>query len=287
MALFDCTEILINKFLEKLREGYEHNHGGNNGHYADIIVWAGRSLMGIIANTDALYHNVEHTIQVTLVGQEILRGKHVAEGGVTCDDWLNFMISLMAHDIGYVKGICRKDDVQKRIFATDTKGGNVQLLPGKTDASLTPYHVGRGQTFIDERFGNHTIIKAETIKNNIENTRFPVPEDDAESGNTDYPNLLRAADLIGQLSDPHYLNKITALFYEFEEVGINAKLGYKNPGDLRDNYPAFYWKHAHPFIKDTLKYLELTPAGRDIVANLFSNIFYVQYRNDIGEKTAA
>jgi hypothetical protein len=39
-----------------------------------------------IANRDALYHNVEHTILVTLVGQEVLRGKHMREGGVSSED---------------------------------------------------------------------------------------------------------------------------------------------------------------------------------------------------------
>jgi hypothetical protein len=34
-------------------------------------------------------------------------------------------------------------------------------------------------------------------------------------------SLVRAADLIGQLGGPHYLQKANALYYEFEEIGIN------------------------------------------------------------------
>ena len=60
--------------------------------------------MEIIANSDAPYHNAEHTMMVTLVGQEILRGKHIREGGVTPRDWLHFISSLLCHDIGYVRG---------------------------------------------------------------------------------------------------------------------------------------------------------------------------------------
>jgi hypothetical protein len=33
-----------------------------------------------IAHSDALYHNVEHTVTVLLVGQEILRCKHICAG---------------------------------------------------------------------------------------------------------------------------------------------------------------------------------------------------------------
>jgi hypothetical protein len=49
---------------------------------------------------------------------------------------------------------------------------------------------------------------------------------------------LRAADLIGQLGDPHYLRKANALYYEFDEAGVNRQLGYTSPRDLVDLYPA-------------------------------------------------
>src|SRR5262245_23351295 len=55
------------------------------------------------------YHDLGHTICVTLVGQEVLRGKHLREGGVSPRDWLHFITSLLCHDIGYVRGICRND----------------------------------------------------------------------------------------------------------------------------------------------------------------------------------
>jgi hypothetical protein len=58
--------------------------------------------------------------------------------------------------------------------------------------------------------------------------------------------LLRAADLIGQLGDPHYLKKTNALYYEFEEIGLNKQLGYETPADLVDKYPQFYWNSISP-----------------------------------------
>ena len=88
-----------------------------------------------------------------------------------------------------------------------------------------------------------------------------------------YSGLARAADLIGQLSDPRYLKKISSLFYEFEEVGTNKVLGYKTPGDLRRNYAKFYWNGVFPYIPAALKYLELTQEGKQIVANLYANVF--------------
>jgi hypothetical protein len=153
----------------------------------------------------------------------------------------------------------------------------VQLTPGASDASLTAYHVDRAKLFIDERFGGHRLIDAEIIKRNIKLTRFPVPAKEDHQDTVNYPGLVRAADLIGQLSDPRYLKKISALFYEFEENGTNKHLGYRHPGHLRNNYPKFYWHGVYPYIKDGLNYLSLTQQGKQIIANLHSNVFVVEH----------
>lgn len=273
--MFNGIEILINAFVQRLKAGYHKTYGNLNPNYADIIAWAGGMALENIANSDALYHDVEHTILVTLVGQEVLRGRHIREGGVSSEDWLHFMISLVCHDIGYVRGVCRQD--QGNLCATGIAHTMMELPPGATDAALTAYHVDRGKLFIAERFSGHKLLDTETIKHNIELTRFPVPtaEDHQETNN--YPGLVRASDLIGQLSDPRYLKKITALFYEFEETGVNKVLGYRNPGDLRQNYPHFYWSTVYPYIRDALRYLSLTQQGQQITASLYANVFMVEH----------
>lgn len=275
--MFNATEILINAFVQKLREGYRRTYGGLKTDNEDIIAWAGSMAMENIANSDALYHNVEHSIMVALVGQEILRGKHIREGGITSDDWLHFIISLVCHDIGYVKGVCRSDRETERLYATGQNGEMVYLPPGASDASLTAYHVDRAKLFIDERFGGHKLIEAEVIKRNIELTRFPVPIEGDHQDTVNFPGLIRASDLIGQMSDPRYLKKISALYYEFEETGVNQALGYRNPGDLRRNYSMFYWNGVYPYIQQALRYLGLTQQGKQIVANLYSNVFVIEH----------
>ena len=275
--MFNPTMVMIDTFVERLRAGYCRTYGGLKPDYPDIIVWAGNMALENIANSDALYHNVEHTIFVTLVGQAILRGKHIRFGGVHCEDWLHCIISLLCHDIGYVKGVCLQDRPRERVYATGIENLLISLPTGLTDASLTPYHVDRGKLFIEERFGGHKLIDTETIKNNIELTRFPVPADADHQDTNNFPGLIRAADLIGQLSDPRYWQKISGLFYEFEETGVNKTLGYKTPGDLRRNYPKFYWNVVYPYIQDGLRYLELTQEGKQILANLYANIFVVEH----------
>ena len=70
-----------------------------------------------------------------------------------------------------------------------------------------------------DRFAKSKLLDATRIANAIESTRFPPGAHD--SGNEE-GMLVRAADLIGQLGDPHYLRKANALYYEFEEVGMKA-----------------------------------------------------------------
>lgn len=275
--MFNATEILINSFVQKLRDGYHRTYGGLKTDNEDIIAWAGSMAMENIANSDALYHNVEHSILVTLVGQEILRGKQIREGGVTPEDWLHFIISLVCHDIGYVKGVCRSDREAERMYATGRDSEMIYLQPGASDAALTPYHVDRAKLFIKERFGGHKLIDADLIKQNIELTRFPVPKAEDHQDTANYPGLIRASDLIGQLSDPRYLRKVSALYYEFEETGVNQLLGYHNPGDVRQSYSKFYWKGVYPYIQEGLRYLELTQQGKQIIANLYSNVFVVEH----------
>lgn len=277
MTVFNSTSVLIDSFLHRLRASYSRVYGGRRAEHVDIIHAAGLMAMEIIANSDALYHDVEHSMMVTLVGQEILLGKYLREGGVEPLDWTHFIISLCCHDIGYVRGICPGD--REGIAVIDAAGNTVAIPPGATDAFLTPYHVERGKLFIRFRFRDHPIVDVETIVANIENTRFPVPHAGDPAEGADYPGLVRAADLIGQLADPDYLRKLPALFHEFEETGAAARIGCASAEDLRDGYPDFYWKMVSDHVAAGVEYLRGTQEGRQWVAGLYSNIFSQEHRN--------
>jgi len=274
--MFNPTELVIEGFVEQLQIAYCRNYGELEASNREIIAWAGRMALEHFANSNALYHNMEHTIMVTLVGQEILRGKHIREGGVSHRDWLNFIISLLCHDIGHIRGICR-DDREGR-YTTGIKNEMVTLPFGATDASMSPYHVDRGKLFIRERFGGNPLIDAEVIAANIELTRFPVPEDSDHQSTSSHPGLVRSADLIGQLADPHYLRKLPMLFYEFQETGVNKQLGYHSPFDLRTQYPSFYWGIVSRYIQDALHYLRITIEGKQWIANLYSHVFASEHK---------
>ncbi len=282
--MLNLTESIINTCVERLQAGYRNTYGNLKPDYADEVGRVASMALKNIANSNALYHNVEHTILVTLVGQEILRGKHIRYGSVSCEDWLHFIISLLFHDIGYVKGACLQDKPNERLYDKGIDAELIFLPPGSTDASLTPYHVDRGKVFFEEFFSAHYLIDIEVVKQNIEMTRFPVPDDEEHQDTVNYPGLVRAADLIGQLSDPRYLEKMPALFYEFEETGVNTNLGYSNPDDLRAGYPKFFRSVVYPLIEKGLHHLKVTKEGKEIIANLYKNVSVVE--QEIMDKTS-
>jgi hypothetical protein len=85
--------------------------------------------------------------------------------------------------------------------------------------------------------------------------------------------LVRAADLIGYLGDPHYLRKTNALFCEFQETGHNRQFGYETSTDLTNLFPQFYYNRVAPHIQSAIRYLNVTSSGRRWIANLYSNVF--------------
>jgi hypothetical protein len=278
--MLNIQGLVIQHFVKELREAYQQTYNTMQPQYGNILEWTGRLALESIANSDILYHNVEHTIMVSLVGQSILKGKHLREGGVTPKDWLHVMMALLCHDIGYVKNVCRRDDGPNNRFATGVGDEMFDVPPGGTDAALTYHHVNRSKLFIRERFGAAMLVDAvddELICDYIEITRYPVPDGDLYKDTCSYGGLVRAADFIGQLGDPSYLRKVPALYYEFEEIGANKRIGYKSPGHMRQNFTQFYWQEVRPYIQDALKYLQVTQEGKQWIANLHSHVFDMEH----------
>jgi hypothetical protein len=259
---------------ENLTSTYRLYFGTLNPEYCTMLGVGSRLVIERISASDALYHNAEHTILVTLVGQDILRGKMLLHP-LQPADWVHFIFALLCHDIGYVRGVCSGDDEHTAII--DDNGGRMRLPRGASDAVLTPHHVNRGKVFVRERFRESPYLDAERLAKAIELTRFPVPNDDDHMETDTEAGLVRAADLIGQLADPRYPQKLNALYYEFVETGAADALNLQSPADLVDIYPGFYWNKIQPYIKDALVYLRLTSEGRQWIAGLHSHVFAAEH----------
>jgi hypothetical protein len=244
--------------------------GSSQAHLVETVPSIARIAIECIGNRDALYHNVEHSMLVTLAGHDILRGRAL-HTHMTAEDYAHVIIACLTHDIGYVRGLFKADDNDG--YVVDTAGRKVTLPRGSSDASLLPYHVDRSKIFAMERIEGMPQLDKHRVAGAIEGTRFPssIPSEAEECD--EEAALLRAADLIGQLGDPHYIRKANALYYEFEEAGLNRQLGYSSPADLVNLYPQFYWNSVAPQVQTAIRYLNVTSSGRQWIANLYSNVF--------------
>jgi hypothetical protein len=268
MVVITVPELAAESLGSFLADHMTRRFGSTDAGLTELIPLAARLALECIGNSDALYHNVEHTMLVTLAGYDIMRGRALLMP-TDASDFAHVIIACLLHDIGYVRGILKGDGADG--YVVDGKGGKTKLPRGASDAALMPYHVDRSKLFVMDRLANSNVVDAARIARAIEFTRFPPVEavdQDKEEG-----LLVRAADLIGQLGDPHHLRKANALYYEFEEVGMNRQLGYTSPADLTDSYPQFFWNSISPHIQTAIQYLNVTSSGRQWIAGLYSNVF--------------
>ena len=267
--MITIPELAAEALGSHLAERLDRRFGSTDKGLIELVQSAAQIALDCIGNSDALYHNFEHTMLVTLCGYDIVRGR-MLQTPTSASDFAHVLIACLLHDIGYVRGILKGDSAEGYII--DAKGNKTKLPRGSSDAALLPHHVDRSKLFVMDRIGKIEALDAIRIANAIESTRFPVAAGGDTSDNED-GMLVRAADLIGQLGDPHYLRKANALYYEFEEAGMNRQLGYTSPADLTELYPHFYWNSISPYIQNAISYLNVTSSGRFWIANLYSNLF--------------
>ena len=268
--MMTVPELAADALGEFLASYMRRRFGSSEAHLVEMVPSIARIAIECIGNSDALYHNVEHTMLVTLAGHDILRGRAL-HAHMPAEDYAHVIIACLTHDIGYVRGLFKADD--KEGYVVDDKGRKVTLPRGASDAALLPYHVDRSKMFAMERIAGVAKLDRNRIARAIEGTRFPssIPTEGEEID--EEAALLRAADLIGQLGDPHYIRKANALYYEFEESGLNRQFGYSSPADLVNLYPQFYWNSVAPHVQTAIRYLNVTSSGRQWIANLYSNVF--------------
>ncbi|HVY19509.1 MAG TPA: metal-dependent phosphohydrolase [Bauldia sp.] len=275
--MITVPELAADALGEFLSEYMQRRYGPSESQLTQLVPSVARIALESIGNSDALYHNIEHTMLVTLACHDILRGRAL-QSDTPASDYAHIIVACLMHDIGYVRGILPGDD--DKGFVVDDKGKKVKLERGASDAALTPYHVDRSKLFVKHRFSDIELLDETRIANAVEATRFPATLTSSVDEIGEEGALLRAADLIGQLGDPHYIRKANALYYEFDEAGLNRQLGYANPADLVEKYPAFYYNMIAPFIQPAVRHLNVTASGRQWIANLYSNVFRAE--RDIG-----
>jgi hypothetical protein len=201
------------------------------------------------APVDLKYHNLRHTLMATVCMAEILEGYQNGKGNLTARDYELAIAAVLLHDSGYLK------------LKTDTAG---------TGAKYTFCHIMRSCAFAASYLPEIGVSEIE-VENVVSAINCTGPHSDISRLRFRDPVAkmvgcaLATADYLGQLSDPHYPEKLGFLFAEFHESDEFANVpperrAFKSADELIRRTPSFWLKFVQPKLErdfeSTYRWLE-------------------------------
>jgi len=101
--MLDMAATAADRLGQILTDEFKRNFGSGHSDRAERLGSIARVALECLARSDALYHTVEHTFLVTLVGLDIMRGRSLSVR-IAPDEFNHVLIACLLHDIGYVRG---------------------------------------------------------------------------------------------------------------------------------------------------------------------------------------
>ena len=273
--MFRPSEILIDKFVDRLNQNYTASFGDGVAGHRDTIRQVARMALPRIARSNALYYDLGYAFLITLVGQEMLIGRITRDGDVTSSDWVHFVASLLCATVGFGRSACPDDT--EGTCVVDEAGQTIKLPRGATDGYLWPYFANRSKIFVRHYFRDHPVLDPKVLATNIEYFRFP-PLPDRNLETASHPGLLRTAFYIGAVADPHFLLKMRRIFLQATESGVADQLGYPTPEEFFAAYTTIFWNILYPLIIDGMELLKYTGEGRGWLANMHGHLLVEEHR---------
>ena len=165
------------------------------------------------------YHNHHHTLEVALCAARLLHGLHLS-GRTPGPDGIDLtLMGALLHDVGYLK---RSDEV------------------AGTGAQFAPDHVARGIEFARAHLAAEPAAFLDGLANVILVTDHHLPVDRLHfsSAEEELAGLATGtADLVSQMANREYLERLLLLYFEFREAGIGNYSGFD---ELLEKTVAFY-----------------------------------------------
>jgi len=167
------------------------------------------------------YHDLRHTLDIFICAARMLHGIHLSQTELSDEEINLVLISALLHDIGYAQ---RLEE------------------PQGSGAQFTKTHVARGIAFMEANGDEWqlpnswrpclaTIIQCTNLGHNLSKIEFPSPRIRLLG------QIVASADLVGQMADRTYLEKLLFLFLEFKEAEFGD---YKNTNELLKKTRNFY-----------------------------------------------
>jgi hypothetical protein len=206
------------------------------------------------------YHDISHTHEVLLSMLRLMHGAFIS-GIRFSEKEINIaLISALMHDTGYIQE------------SSDQTG---------TGAKYTQIHIQRSINFMYRYFAGTPFFKdsLNDFKDilNCTGLTTKTKEVNFSSPNTALlGKMLGTADLLGQMSDRFYLEKLLFLYIEFQEAGIKV---YNSELDLLDKTPGFYEMTKKRFVDELgsvnnyaiLHFRDRWHTNRDLYADAINN----------------
>jgi hypothetical protein len=184
-----------------------------------------------VSNTK--YHNLEHTCSSALASARLIHGLHV-QGQVFSQRLVQLcLIGTLFHDTGLIQ------------TEEEVEGTGAQHTVGHENRSVAlmgKYFAEKGYSQEDIRDCGH-MIKCTEISFPMEDIPF-----DSEEVRT-MAKIVGTADLVAQMADKNYQEKLPLLFMEFQEAGMQ---GFETPLELFSKTEEFYRTVARKRMKNEL-----------------------------------
>lgn len=200
--------------------------------HGDVVRLFAGDAPGYRASNTA-YHDLEHTLSVVLAAARLLHGCSLAEG--SCDPHL-FVLGMVAayfHDTGLIQS------------TDDRTGTGAKHTVGHEDRSISVmerFAAARGLTPQDRADVADMILCTEL-------GRDPSRIAFRTAGTAHAGYIVGTADLLAQIADRRYLEKLPGLFREFAEAGLP---GFDSELDLLHKTSSFYEHVALPRMQGPL-----------------------------------
>jgi len=167
------------------------------------------------------YHDYCHSLEVFSTSARLLDGAMLSGASISGVDAADLLVAALVHDSGYIQEEC------------DLVG---------TGAKYTSIHVARSAAFIERHAAVFCLDseRAARIARLVLGTELSTPWEKLPfAGEIERicGAILAAADLLGQMSDRAYLEKLLFLYYEFREAGFD---GYATAFDILKKTAGFY-----------------------------------------------
>ena len=269
------TAVAAKKLGKFLAKDFREIFGSSYDHVAERLGSLARSAIECLGRSDALYHNFEHTLLVTMVGRDILRGRTLCER-IEPADYDHLIVACLLHDIGYVRGVLSADTETE--FVIDKSGKTVTLPRGASDASLAPYHVDRSKLFVFERLGKIADPRCDARGRGDRVHPLPAalrPQDGerrarAQARASRRPHRPARRSLVSEEGERAFLR----IRGDRPEPAARLRLAGRSHREISG---LLLEQRRRCISSDGMKYLNLTVSGRQWIANLHNHVLCAEH----------